>query len=409
MEKSSSCPIRVAYLVSHPIQYQTPLLRQIAKVPEFDLTVFFRSDFSARNFKDPGFGAQIKWDTNLLEGYHFNLLPAFGATDRLTFWRPFNYGLWRRLKKGNFQVLWVHGYVPAYNVYAIIIAKLLGVKVLIRDEATHLSKSRGRLKIIIKKCFFNFLDMLVDGFLAIGTMNKQYYLDNGIPEKKIFDMPYTVDNDFFQKESERCQKKQDGLRASLGLTSGRPVILFASKLTRRKRAMDLLEAFKVIRNAIQPRPYLLFIGDGEMRNDLENRIKQFYLENDAFVLGFKNQGELPCYYDLCMVFVLPSIHEPWGLVMNEAMNAGCAVIASDQVGSAYDLISHGKNGFIFKAGNIQELAATLKEALSDPGRCQKMGKISLDLISEWGFDRNITGLRNAVKAVIERKVAACNT
>ena len=409
MRKNRSSAIRIAYLVSHPIQYQAPLLRQIAKVSDFDLTVLFRSDFSAKNFKDPGFGAQIEWDIDLLKGYHFNVLPAFGATDRLTFWRPFNYGLWRSLRKGNFQALWIHGYASAYNLYAIIIAKLLGVKILIRDEATHLSKSRGQLKIIIKKSFFNCLNILVDGFLAIGIKNKQYYLDNGIPEKKIFDMPYTVDNDLFQKESERCQEKRDGLRASLGLAPGRPVILFASKLIRRKRAMDLLEAFKTIRNAIQPWPYLLFIGDGEMRNDLENRIKQLYLENDVFILGFKNQGELPCYYDLCMVFVLPSVHEPWGLVINEAMNGGCAVIASDQVGSAYDLISHGKNGFIFKAGDIQELASALKEALFDPGRCQEMGKTSLDLISEWGFDRNITGLRSAVKAVTERKLAKCDT
>jgi hypothetical protein len=67
MRKNKSAPIRIAYLVSHPIQYQAPLLRQIAKAQKFDLTVFFRSDFSTKNFKDPGFGAQIKWDTNLLD------------------------------------------------------------------------------------------------------------------------------------------------------------------------------------------------------------------------------------------------------------------------------------------------------------------------------------------------------
>lgn len=401
MVQKSSCPIRIAYLVSHPIQYQAPLLRQIAKVPEFDLTVFFRSDFSTKNFKDPGFGSQIKWDADLLKGYHFNILPAFGATDRLTFWRPFNYGFWRRLRKGSFQVLWVHSYAPPFNLYAIIVAKILGIKVLVRDEATLVSKSRGKLKNIIKKFFFSCLNMIVDGFLAIGTMNKQYYLANGIPENKIFNMPYTVDNDFFQKKSEHCQEKRDELRASLGLAVGRPIILFASKFTRRKRAMDLLEAFKNVIGTMQPKPYLLFIGDGEMRNNLENRIKQLCLENDVFVLGFKNQSELSCYYDLCCVFVLPSFYEPWGLVINEAMNAGRAVIASDQVGSAYDLISHGKNGFIFKAGDIQELASALTEVLSTPERYQNMGKASLDLIFQWGFDRDIAGFKSTVKAVLE--------
>ncbi|MBN1548317.1 MAG: glycosyltransferase family 4 protein [Syntrophaceae bacterium] len=403
MKKTNLPPVRIAYLLSHPIQYQAPLLREIAKVPEFDLTVFFRSDFSTKNFKDPGFGTQIGWDTDLLTGYHFEFLPAFGTTDRLTFWQPFNYGLWERLRKGRIQILWVHGYATAFNLYVIIVTKLLGIKVLVRDEATLVSKHRSKLKDAIKKIFFSCLDMLVDGFLAIGTMNKQYYLANGISEKKIFDMPYAVDNVFFQKEAEHCRNKRDELRASLGLAMGRLVILFASKLIRRKRALDLLEAFNTVLNTIQPRPYLLFIGDGEMRHELENRIKQLSLEADVFMLGFKNQSELPCYYDLCDVFVLPSFHEPWGLVINEAMNAGRAVIASDQVGSAYDLIIRVKNGFMFQAGNIQDLASALTEVLSAPEQYERMGKASLELISEWSFDQDIGGLKSAVKAILTGK------
>ena len=96
------------------------------------MTVFFRSDLLTKSFKDLGFGTQIKWDTDLLKGYHFNILTAFGATDRLTFWRPFNYGLWRRLREGHFQVIWVHGYALLFNLYAIIVAKLIGIKVLVR-------------------------------------------------------------------------------------------------------------------------------------------------------------------------------------------------------------------------------------------------------------------------------------
>ena len=130
MKRTNSNPVRIAYLVSHPIQYQAPLLRQIAKDPDFELTVFFRSVFSNKNFKDPGFGAQIEWDIDLLEGYHFDVLPTFGAADRLSFWRPFNYGLWRRLRKGNFRVLWLHSYSPPFNLYAMLVAKFLGIKVL---------------------------------------------------------------------------------------------------------------------------------------------------------------------------------------------------------------------------------------------------------------------------------------
>ena len=54
--------VKVAYLVSHPIQYQAPLLRRIAQEPDIELTVFFGSDFSVQEYVDKGFGVDVKWD-----------------------------------------------------------------------------------------------------------------------------------------------------------------------------------------------------------------------------------------------------------------------------------------------------------------------------------------------------------
>ncbi|MGH9595405.1 MAG: hypothetical protein ACRD3K_01275 [Edaphobacter sp.] len=61
--------MRLAYLVSHPIQYQAPLLRRIAQEPDIDLTVFFGSDFSVHGYRDKGFGFGVEWDVPLLYGY----------------------------------------------------------------------------------------------------------------------------------------------------------------------------------------------------------------------------------------------------------------------------------------------------------------------------------------------------
>lgn len=71
--------IRLAYLVSHLIQYQAPLLRQIAADPDIDLTVFFCSDISTRKHVDEGFGQVIEWDTPLLDGYKHVFLKSFIA------------------------------------------------------------------------------------------------------------------------------------------------------------------------------------------------------------------------------------------------------------------------------------------------------------------------------------------
>jgi glycosyltransferase involved in cell wall biosynthesis len=392
--------IRIAYLVSHPIQYQIPLLRKIAKDSRFNLTVFFRSDFSTKEFKDPDFGRQIKWDTNLLDGYHYDILPLLGRSDIFSFWRPLNYGLWKRLRNGNFDILWIHGYGYFFHLYAVIVAKLLGIKVLLRDEATTISKKRGVFNKTIKKIFFNFLNLLAAGFLAIGKMNKNYYLANGVPKTKIFEMPYAVDNLFFQNQVKFCSPKRELLRASLGLLPGRPIVLYVSKMSQRKKPIDLLEAFINILKKTKPRPYLLFVGDGEMRYYLEKRVSKLGLVNDVLFLGFKNQGELPRFYDLCDLFVLPSVFEPWGLVINEAMNASKAVIASDMVGSSLDLIHSGINGYVFKSGDVSDLAAIMKVTLSDPFNYIAMGKNSLDIISRWGYAEDIQGLKRAVDAIV---------
>ena len=67
---------RLAYMVSHPIQYQAPLLKRLAQEPDIDLTVFFWSDHSAREYTDKGFGGvRVKWDVPLGEGYKNEVFP----------------------------------------------------------------------------------------------------------------------------------------------------------------------------------------------------------------------------------------------------------------------------------------------------------------------------------------------
>src|SRR5277367_5548307 len=90
--------VRLAYLVSHPIQYQAPLLRRIAQEPDIDLTVFFGSDFSVRGYKDEGFGVGVKWDVPLLEGYEYEFLPVLRDKATVSITSPMNRGIASRLR-----------------------------------------------------------------------------------------------------------------------------------------------------------------------------------------------------------------------------------------------------------------------------------------------------------------------
>jgi glycosyltransferase involved in cell wall biosynthesis len=390
-------PFRLAYLVSHPIQYQAPLLRRIASDPEIELTVFFCSDHSLRNHHDEGFGREVEWDVPLLEGYNHHFLSGFMSGGPPTFLRPLNRGLITHLRNGGYDALWVHGYMRQYHLLSMIRARLTGMIVLNRDEAWSLSASRGSVKNAVKKLFFTGLRRVCHGWLTIGTVNRDYYIANGMAAETMFAMPYAVDNDSFGRLADAAAPGREKLRAALGIMPGRPIILYASKFIARKRPDDLLEAFA--RVAAEPscrNPYLLMVGDGEKADALKSRSRALGLEASVGFTGFRNQSELPGLYDLCDVFVLPSFLEPWGLVVNEAMNAGRAVIVSDQVGAGIDLVRDGENGLVFPAGDVAALADRLKIILSDPARAQTMGDAGRAIISNWGFEQDVAGLKAAL-------------
>jgi len=113
----------------------------------------------------------------------------------------------------------------------------------------------------------------------------------------------------------------------------------------RKRPSDLLDAYVCVSpdSQSEPRLYFLYAGDGEMRRELEGKAATTGWKSIRF-LGFLNQSELPAYYDLCDAFVMPTVFEPWGFVVNEVLNAGKPVIGSDQVGCRPDLVCDGVNG-----------------------------------------------------------------
>jgi glycosyltransferase involved in cell wall biosynthesis len=143
-------------------------------------------------------------------------------------------------------------------------------------------------------------------------------------------------------------------------------------------------------------PVLLMVGDGELRPSLEKLAHEAAPGRVKF-LGFRNQSELPALYDLCDVFVLPSGFEPWGLVVNEVMNAGKTVVVSDQVGSGPDLVREGENGSIFPAGDVAGLTQILDRWCGDAAAREQAGHQSLEIISQWGFDEVLVGLREGLK------------
>jgi len=403
--------LRLAYLVTHPIPYQAPLLRMVAAQPDIEFKAFFGTDFTTRPFVAGDFGQQIVWDVPLVEGYAHRTLdrldpqPPAGILEPLTLWRPLSTGFARALDEGKFDALWIHGYAHFSHWAAILSAKKRGIKVMIRDEATPISAVRSPAKRFAKRAFFEALKLGVDAYLAIGTLNRQYYLDYGVPASRIFHVPYAVDNDRFALQARAASARRDEFKRELGIVPGRPVVLFCAKLIERKRPGLLLDAFARIHSDPEMRdPVLVFVGDGPQRGELEAAAAKLGPDAVRF-LGFKKQNELPPCYDLADAFVLPSGQEAWGLVVNEVMCAGKAVICSDSIGAAPDLARPGENGAIFRTDDVDDLARALADVLRDEGRLAEMGKRSAGLIETWSYREDVAGLRAALAAVCPGRIA----
>ena len=372
---------RVCYLVSHPIQYQAPLLRRIAEIPYIELTVVFETLVTASAYHDDGFGRQVEWDLPLTEGYAHQIASSNKAIENL-------------LKTSD--VLWVHGWDSNLRRKTLSIASKARIPTLMRGENTLIAMPKGSgLRSFFKRYYLKRIFRCCSGFLCIGTDNRNYYKSYGIDTARLFSMPYSVDNEYFNMQAMAAASRREEFRQSLGLQPNRPIILFAGKLLKRKHPLSLFKAWKQLDHKTTRYPYLIYVGDGRERAELETLSAS---EKSLKILGFRNQSELPAFYDLADVFVLPSKQEPWGLSINEAMACNTAVITSDQCGCSSDLVDESC-GIIFPAGNVDALTSALSGILSQPGRAEKMGEAAWVKVSQWSFDQSIEGLTTAIKAV----------
>lgn len=387
----------IAALVSHPIQYQAPLFREFDSYDCISLTIYFCSKRGIEPTTDPGFEEEIVWDQPLLEGYEYKFLKNWrdGSGDDIV--GQVNPDVCRTLVRGDHDALWVHGYASMTNWLAVGTAILTNLPVVFRGESTLLNQPHLHLR-LAKRVILHLLFGRIDAFAAIGTLNREFYRSYGIPEGQIFHAPYSVDNEFFRTKRSQLPPVEI-LRQEAGVPVDRPVVLFVGKLVERKRPSNLFQAFRLATSPEEAT--LVYVGDGPKRDSLEELVKRQDRSGDVVFAGFQNQSKLPKYYEIADVFVLPSVEENWGLVVNEAMNFGLPIVATDTVGASVDLVDE-ENGRVIPADNVDILAGALQEVLEDDERRTQMGKVSERRVQEWGIEETAEGILNAVKFAIHQ-------
>ncbi len=130
------------------------------------------------------------------------------------------------------------------------------------------------------------------------------------------------------------------------------------------------------------------VGSGKMENDLKQMIEEKNLKDVVCLSGNMSPKDVRLRMEKAGIFMFTSdFREGWGAVLNEAMNSGCAVIASHAIGSVPYLISDGKNGYVYENGETDELYAYTQRLLMHPEESERLGKAAYQTISkQWNAE-----------------------
>jgi glycosyltransferase involved in cell wall biosynthesis len=356
----------------HPIQYHAPLYQRLASRGQVQLDVLFRRDAGSRRGVDPGFGVPVAWDIDLLSGYQHSFLEGSrqrsgrpAATGRLVRWLRCH------------DVVVISGYSDPWMLFAVAACRAMGVPYLLRGMSTPEGFATGARRRVRDGIARTVVSSSAGG-LALGKLNSAFYVKYGAP--RIFFAPNSVDNERFARAPVVGRSE---LLARWGLGDTAPVVMFCGKLFPRKRPLDLVAAVR----SLGPEVTTMFVGDGV----LADRVRSLLQPGRGVVTGFVNQADLGSYYHAADILVLPSSHEPWGLVVNEAMATGVLPVVSDRVGAGPDLVDGV--GEIFPCGDVTALTEALRCALGRVGDPEvseqlhrRVARYSIDIAAA-GFER----------------------
>lgn len=237
------------------------------------------------------------------------------------------------------------------------------------------------------------------GFVG-GTAGRDYLMSLGMSKEYIWGQHDAVDNDYFSNKAEQVLQRGKEYRKWAGLPER--YFLYVGRFSEEKNLIRLLEAYRCYRECVSEGWGLVMVGDGPQGEELSQAAEKLDLR-DVLWPGFKQIAELPIYYALASAFILPSFREPWGLVVNEAMASGLPVMVSNRCGSAWDLVSEGRNGYTFDPYDVEEMAERmLKLSGSTESERHTMSLGSQEIISGYTLELRSESLVDCIRQTVSK-------
>jgi len=320
--------------------YRVPLYNYVSVNSSFDFRVLVLGE-KEKNRKWEFKKNNFRFNYRVLSGWYL-----FFFTKNKEISIHLNKGVFSFLKRYKPDIVITSGYDSLAYWQAFIYCKIFKKKYILWNGTTLLSadKIRG---------FWNFLKKIIikgaDKYIAYGTKAKDYLIYFGAREKDIYISLNTVDVEFFNKGVAKYLKSSEFLATRRNYPKF--LLLYTGQLVRRKGVFQILEALNILNDSDIG---FMIVGSGPE----EKRIKKFCTNNNlknVFLEGSRQQEELIKYYALADAFILPSLREVWGLVVNEALASGLFVLCSKYAGAAFDIITK-ENGIIFDPKDINKTA-----------------------------------------------------
>ena len=298
------------------------------------------------------------------------------------------------LKTNPYDIIIIPGYAYLMCWVALLYSKLKRKVIIVSFDSTDMDNPHPWYKEAIKKWFI----AQCNAGYTYGTKSKEYLMKLGMKSEVIFTRCQATNNEKIYELCSEARSKRDHLVRDLGVSPFN--FIYVGRLSNEKNIERMLLAFDKLKknHALADSWGLIIVGAGPEKDHLQRIIAVHGIPNVYFV-GGHSWTNVVKYYAISNVFVLPSLSEPWGLVVNEAMICGLPVIVSNRCGAAYDLVIQGENGFTFDPQDTEALTRHLVYFLDNPEALARMGDRSKHIITDYTPERAAKQMYEGLKSV----------
>lgn len=390
-----SAPPRLFYIDDIPTPYRVGVFRRLADAWPGSFAVAFCAE------KEPGrtFDLDLSGlNTQFLAGRQWRPL---GQVNPFSFkWNP---GVAAALEAFAPDVVVLSGYAHPTMIRAARWCRSRHIPYALACETSARSTSTSGLRWHLRRRVIGWMVRDMAFGLPVGREAAAYLRMLGAAGVPMHFFPNTPDTTLFQQTAARLASNGGAqVRRRYALPAKGPIFTFVGRLIPAKRPIDAVQSFLQLPSD-KPAGFLI-VGDGP-----EMQAAQNMAGGDpriAFAGWIRDERELAEIFAASSALVLPSEHEPWGAVVNEAMASGTCVIAADRVGAAVELIDNGVEGFLVSVGDIAAIRESMLTLIEDPNRSLRMGgaaqRKALGHGAEFAALSLLTGAREAL-AMLEHR------